>query len=62
MAEFAHESEAQVAGLLTGYGIRFEYEPTTFVLDTSDDRQAARLAGSDASSSFNGRLKRPLKR
>ena len=37
MAEFAHESEAQVAGLLTGYGIRFEYEPTTFVLETDSD-------------------------
>ena len=34
MAEFAHESEAQLAGLLTGYGVRFEYEPTTFVLET----------------------------
>lgn len=37
MAEFAHESEAQVAGLLTGYGIRWEYEPTTFVLETDAD-------------------------
>ena len=34
MAEFAHESEAQLAGLLAGYGIRWEYEPTTFVLET----------------------------
>ena len=37
MEDFAHESEAQVAGLLTGYGIRFEYEPTTFVLETDSD-------------------------
>lgn len=37
MAAFAHESEAQVAALLTAYGIRFEYEPTTFVLDTDAD-------------------------
>ncbi|MGB1505624.1 MAG: hypothetical protein ACPHIC_09770 [Acidimicrobiales bacterium] len=37
MATYAHESEAQLAGLLTGYGVRFEYEPTTFVLETDAD-------------------------
>ena len=36
MAEFAHESERQFAQLLDGYGIRWDYEPTTFVLDTDD--------------------------
>ncbi|MEM8706088.1 MAG: hypothetical protein AAGE98_06490 [Actinomycetota bacterium] len=39
MVEFAHESEAQFAQLLDGYGIRWEYEPTTFVLDQDDDGQ-----------------------
>lgn len=37
MAEFAHESEAQFAQLLDGYGIRWDYEPTTFVLERDDD-------------------------
>ena len=37
MADFAHESEAQLAGLLDAYGIRWEYEPTTFVLETDGD-------------------------
>lgn len=34
MPEFAHESEAQLASLFDAYGIRWEYEPTTFVLET----------------------------
>ena len=37
MAEFAHESESQFASLLDGYGIRWEYEPTTFVLEHDAD-------------------------
>ena len=37
MSEFAHRSEAQLASLLDAYGIRWEYEPTTFVLESDDD-------------------------
>ena len=37
MPDFAHESEAQLASLLDAYGIRWEYEPTTFVLETDAD-------------------------
>ena len=33
MADFAHESERQFAQLLDAYGIRWDYEPTTFVLE-----------------------------
>ena len=33
MADFAHESERQFANLLNAYGIRWDYEPTTFVLE-----------------------------
>lgn len=36
LVEFAHPSEAQVAGLLDGYGVDWQYEPTTFVLETDD--------------------------
>ncbi|MEO0492781.1 MAG: hypothetical protein AAF081_05120 [Actinomycetota bacterium] len=36
MADFAHESELQFAQLLDGYGIRWDYEPTTFVLERDD--------------------------
>lgn len=39
MTEFAHPSEAHLAGLLDGYGIRWQYEPTTFVLDVDPDGQ-----------------------
>ena len=35
--DFAHESERQIAGLLDFYGITWEYEPRTFVLER--DRQ-----------------------
>lgn len=35
--QFAHRSERELAALLDSYGIRWEYEPTTFVLD--QDRQ-----------------------
>ena len=31
---FAHPSEREIAGLFDSYGIRGEYEPTTFVLKT----------------------------
>jgi hypothetical protein len=37
MAEFAHESEANLASLLDAYGVRWQYEPTTFVLDEDAD-------------------------
>jgi hypothetical protein len=36
-ARFAHESERQFAQLLDFYGIAWEYEPRTFVLDADDD-------------------------
>ena len=35
--EFAHESERQLAQLLDFYGVAWEYEPTTFVLEADDD-------------------------
>ena len=34
MVRFAHHSEREVAALFDGYGIRWEYEPTTFVLES----------------------------
>jgi len=37
--EFAHDSERELAALLDSYGVRWEYEPTTFVLDTDDEGQ-----------------------
>ena len=33
MDDFTHESERQFADLLDAYGIRWDYEPTTFVLE-----------------------------
>ena len=33
VADFAHPSEAELAALFDSYGIRWEYEPTTFVLE-----------------------------
>ena len=36
MSEFAHPSEAELAALLDSYGIRWEYEPTTFVLEADE--------------------------
>jgi len=33
---FAHPSEREIAGLFDSYGIRWEYEPTTFVLKTDE--------------------------
>ena len=36
MPHFAHPSERDVASLLSSYGIRWEYEPTTFVLASDD--------------------------
>ena len=35
--EFAHESERRVAELLDSYGITWEYEPRTFVLEHYSD-------------------------
>jgi hypothetical protein len=32
-ADFAHDSERQVAALLDFYGVRWEYEPVEFVLE-----------------------------
>ncbi|MEQ8842592.1 MAG: hypothetical protein RIB98_16540 [Acidimicrobiales bacterium] len=37
MVSFAHSSEREVASLLDSYGIRWHYEPTTFVLASDDD-------------------------
>jgi len=34
---FAHPSEAEFASLLDRFGVRWEYEPTTFVLETHPD-------------------------
>ncbi len=34
---FAHPAERQLAELFDSYGIRWEYEPTTFVLTTDDE-------------------------
>ncbi len=36
-ADFAHSSEREFAELLTYYRIRWEYEPSTFVLDTDSE-------------------------
>lgn len=33
---FAHPSEREIANLFDGYGIRWEYEPTTFILETDE--------------------------
>ena len=37
VVDFAHPAEAELAALLDSYGIAWEYEPTTFVLETADD-------------------------
>lgn len=36
MADFAHPSERELALLLDSYGVRWEYEPTTFVLEVDE--------------------------
>ena len=36
---FAHESEERIAGLLDFYGIEWEYETTTFVLERDSQGQ-----------------------
>ena len=33
LSRFAHESEERIAALLDFYEIKWEYEPTTFVLE-----------------------------
>jgi hypothetical protein len=38
---FANESERECAELLDFYGIAWEYEPVTFVLETDDDGRVA---------------------
>ena len=38
-SSFAHESEERIAGLLDFYGIEWEYEPTTFVLERDSQGQ-----------------------
>ncbi|MBT4786050.1 MAG: hypothetical protein HOA26_05590 [Actinobacteria bacterium] len=35
--DFAHDSERRIAELFDFYGIAWEYEPTTFVLDAAPD-------------------------
>lgn len=37
---FAHNAERQLAKLLDFYGVRWEYEPQTFVLATDEDGNA----------------------
>lgn len=37
MSAFAHPSEAELASLLDRAGVRWEYEPTTFVLEHHPD-------------------------
>lgn len=34
---FAHNAERELAGLLDSYGVAWDYEPVTFVLDRFDD-------------------------
>ncbi len=41
MAEFAHPSERELALLLDSYGVQWEYEPTTFVLEEDPDGNIA---------------------
>jgi hypothetical protein len=40
--EFAHNAERQLAKLLDFYGVRWEYEPQTFVLEWDDAGNPAR--------------------
>ena len=35
--EFAHESERRIADLFDFYGVSWEYEPKTFILDEDED-------------------------
>ncbi|TML58970.1 MAG: hypothetical protein E6G17_11865 [Actinobacteria bacterium] len=44
---FAHNSERQFAKLLDFYGIVWEYEPRTFVLETNGDGQPAQAFAPD---------------
>ncbi len=37
MSQFAHPSEREIAALFDSYGINWEYEPTTFVLESDDE-------------------------
>ena len=39
---FAHNAERQLAKLLDFYGVAWEYEPRTFVLDVDDDGNTTR--------------------
>ncbi|MDG2026522.1 MAG: hypothetical protein P8J50_05395 [Acidimicrobiales bacterium] len=36
MTDFAHPSERELAALFDSYGIEWDYEPTTFVLERDD--------------------------
>ena len=38
-SQFAHESEERISALLDFYGIKWEYEPTTFVLERDSQGQ-----------------------
>lgn len=42
--EFAHNAERQLAKLFDFYGVAWEYEPRTFVLDVDDDSGAVTRA------------------
>ncbi len=37
VADFAHPSERELAALFDSYGIEWQYEPTTFVLERDGD-------------------------
>ena len=40
--DFAHNAERQLAKLFDFYGVAWQYEPTTFVLDVDDDGNVTR--------------------
>jgi len=44
---FAHPSERRFADLLTFYGVRWRYEPTTFVLRCDDEHKPTRAMTPD---------------
>ncbi len=44
---FAHPAEEECAKILDYYGVPWEYEPTTFVLSTTDDGRTAEAFAPD---------------
>ncbi len=42
LVTFAHNTEREFAALLDFYGVAWQYEPTTFVLDRADDGRPTR--------------------